>query len=519
MKIRISAKTQKSRGAALLVAVLFFVFTAVFLATYLILTQGEYTSVARSQTWNSSMVLAEAGVEDGMALINKYADQNGSLSNWANVATADGWAKIVDTASNQVFYLAKRSPDPNLGYYSVYVTNFLSGTNPGPTILSIGTAKWNSSSATFQNQNPIRKVYVQTYGASQLGGGMIALSTMDFNGNGVWIDSFDSTSPLHSIWQTNWLFHGKAYGIWSSSLSIYSNTLPSRTADVVVATDASIINVGNANIAGYVDTAPGGTSGVGNNGSVGDLTWALVNQARGIQPGHAKDDMNRTFYSKPLPVPTNNLTGQLTWWPVPSPTNVIRIGGWYSNSVCYGGSLYTNVSGGYTIGGIKYSQVITNRPHTNSVFYAMIQLTGNLFIDGQDVVLYLTNGLSLSGSSVFTLNTNADVQLYSTGNISTSGNGSINNYGYNAHALAIYDVAGHGLTINLGGNGQGTGYIYAPSSSLKFAGGGNSSYDVVGAIFCHDIQINGHYNFHFDTSLAPVLPADQFFVINWQELR
>lgn len=527
MKIHIPAKNQQSRGAALLVAVLFFVFTAIFLATYLLLTQGEYTSVTRSQTWNNSMALAEAGIEDGLALINRNAAQTGSLASWTATATADGWNLIANNASNQVYYLANRSPDPSLGYYSVYVTNFLSGTN-GPTILSIGTANWNNhpGPATDNKQvalsyhgNTVRKVMVQTYGASQLGGGMISLSTMDFKGNNVWIDSFDSTDPNHSIWQSTWLYHGAPYGIWSSSLSLNSNSPPSRTANVVVATDGSIINVGNANVAGYVDTAPGGTAQVGAKGSVGDLTWALVNQTHGIQPGHGKDDMNRTFTSKPLPVPTNNLPFQNTWWPVPSPTNVIRIGGWYSNSVCYGGTLYTNTGGGYTIGGITYSMVITNLAHTNSVYYSMNQLSDNLFVDGQDVVLYLTNGLSYSGGDTLTLNTNADVQLWTSGNISTSGNGVINNKTFNTHAFAIYDVLGSSPSISLGGNGAGTGYIYTPSSALSFSGGGNNTYDVVGAIFCKTISINGHYNFHFDTSLAPALPADQFIVINWQEVQ
>ena len=407
----------------MLLAVLFFVFTALFLATYLLLTQGEYTYVARSQTWNTSMVLAEAGVEDAFAFVNQNAGQSSALTNWTATATANGWSTIINTSSNQVFSIS-RSPDTNLGSYTVYVTNNLSGTN-GPSILSIGTAKWNSSDVTFSGPNAVRKVYVQTLGSSQLEGGVIAYAGMDFKGNNVTIDSFNSADPNHSIWQSNFLYHGTAYGIWASSLSLNTNILPSRTADVTVATDGSIINVGNANIAGYVDTAPGGTVSLNANGSVGDLNWALVTQSSGIEPGHARDDMNKQYFSKTLPTPTN--AAQATWWPVLA--------------------VSTN------IGGVSYSYIITNKlANSNLVYYAMSSLGSSLFINASNVVLYLTNGMSYSGNSTLTLNTNADVQIWSTGNMSTSGNAVINNFTQYTHAFSIYDVAGYPISLTFGGN-------------------------------------------------------------------
>src|SRR5215469_5796893 len=82
------------KGAGLLLAVLFFAFFAVAacLATYLSLCRNEYTSVQRSQNWNTSMVMAEAGVEDGMAFINQNANGAvGTLGDWPGSATANGW--------------------------------------------------------------------------------------------------------------------------------------------------------------------------------------------------------------------------------------------------------------------------------------------------------------------------------------------------------------------------------------------------------------------------------------------
>lgn len=216
-------------------------------------------------------------------------------------------------------------------------------------------------------------------------------------------------------------------------------------------------------------------------------------QTSGIQPGHARDDMNKQYFSKTLPTATN--ASQSTWWPVPV--------------------VSTN------IGGVSYSYMITNKPaNSNLVYYSISStLSSSIFINASNVVLYLVNGMSYSGNSSFTLNTNADVQIWSTGNMSTSGNAIINNFTQYTHAFSIYDVAGTPISLTFGGNGVGTGYIYTPGASLTFSGGGSGTYNVVGAIFCHDITINGHYNFHFDESLVPALTSDLFIASSWQEVQ
>lgn len=364
-------------------------------------------------------------------------------------------------------------------------------------------------------------------------GGIIALTTMDFKGNNVKIDSFDSTTNIHSFWQYNLSYHGQPYGIWSNTLSYttYSATSnsPSRTANVTVATDGSIINIGNAAIAGYVDTAPGGTVSLNVNGYVGDLAWVFSpsgnvpgNATQNIQAGHQRDDMNISFFSYNLPNPIQN-GWQTDWFPVPrsaslgATTNVVKVGGTWTNVIGIGwtnigGFFCTNTGSGWTVGGITYTAILTNRPanNTNRVFYEYrpnsgAALTESIFVDGQNQALWLPGGLNYSGSDTFTLNTNSDVQIWTTGDISTSGGGTINNLTKYTPAFAIYDVNGYPVILSFAGT-VGTAYIYAPSSSLQFSGGGSIVYDVIGAIFCHDLQVNGHYNFHFDESLGARLP-------------
>ncbi|HUE36768.1 MAG TPA: hypothetical protein VMO20_05210, partial [Candidatus Acidoferrum sp.] len=246
----------------------------------------------------------------------------------------------------------------------------------------------------------------QTYG------GIFAQDGVTFNGH-VIIDSFDSSDPDHSIWQSNSLYRanyfnpGTAYGIWSNSLSYVSNSFPSRTADVTVFAASNVVNLsGRATIAGYIATGPSGTETLGANASVGDLAWCFGANGSGsgqlgLEPGHWITNANVNFQSYPLPSPVNPVNGWMNWSNVPTLGNgsMIKIGGiwWYTNGVWtnIGGIRYTNTGSGFTIDGTTYSMVITNRlQNTNYVYYSMNQLKNqNLFVDAQYVVLYLTNGL------------------------------------------------------------------------------------------------------------------------------
>lgn len=343
-------------------------------------------------------------------------------------------------------------------------------------------------------------------------GGLIA-NQISFLGNTVQLDSFNSSDTNHSIWQTNLFFRGANYGIWSNSLSYDTNSLPSRTANITVAVLTNFIDVGNADIYGNIKTTPGGVCSLSFYGSVGDLNW-VHSGTSGLQPGHFRDDMTQKFLSLSLPAPRNSI--QLNnWLPVATgtagKTNIIKIGGTWTNFgvgwTNIGGTLYSNInnSGWVLPNGdgttSTYTQVITNRPEsTNSIYYSMSILSGNLYIDSQNAVLYLTNGMS--SSTILTLNTNADVRIYSEGNITF---GTIINDTSLARALAFYDVIGHPISIQSSSIVSGTFYIYAPSSSIAFLGGGHN-FNISGAIVAYSIELEGHLNIHYDESLGAILP-------------
>ena len=116
---------------------------------------------------------------------------------------------------------------------------------------------------------------------------MAALRQIDFNGNNVASDSFDSSDPNFS--STNGMYP--------------TGDLSKTRANGDVVTDFDVINslnVGNANIKGQVKTGPNGTIKIGPSGSVGDRAWVEGGNL-GIKPGHAANDMNVQFPSVTLP--------------------------------------------------------------------------------------------------------------------------------------------------------------------------------------------------------------------------
>src|SRR5262245_36999014 len=83
MKLPIRSKSQQ-HGSVLATGIILTAVIGVTLASYLIMCQSQNTSITRSQVWNSSITLSEAGVEDGLAMINKFNANFDALVTWTN---------------------------------------------------------------------------------------------------------------------------------------------------------------------------------------------------------------------------------------------------------------------------------------------------------------------------------------------------------------------------------------------------------------------------------------------------
>src|SRR5438034_8271491 len=74
-----------ARGSILIVSLLTLTILSMILASYLSMSQRQSVSVARSQSWNAAIAVAEGGVEEALAQLNRGVG-TGAL----NLA-ANGW--------------------------------------------------------------------------------------------------------------------------------------------------------------------------------------------------------------------------------------------------------------------------------------------------------------------------------------------------------------------------------------------------------------------------------------------
>jgi hypothetical protein len=472
MKIS-NRKIISQAGNVMLITLIMCVIMGTTLASYLIMVNNQNLSVVRSQTWNSSIPVSEAGIEEGLAFINKYAgsSETNKLDDWAfsSSASADGW-NTYTIDGKQVFRLARWMAG---GIYDVWITN----TPSGPSIRSIGYVNWNQG---YQMVTPLaaasginyvyqqwlsRHVVVETRKDAFWAVAMAAKQTIDFNGNNVTTDSFDSGDANYS--------NGGKYPLGQLGKT-------KDNGDVVTSyTIVNSLSVGNADIKGKIKTGPKGTATIGSNGSVGDRAWVEGGNS-GIKPGWYSDDMNVVFPDVTLPA--------TSWIPA------------VANNVTIDGKTYQYAflnSGDYLISSFSSSMYVGTNVSVR------LRITGNVSLTGNNDVIQL----SPVGSSL---------KIYMQGaSFKIKGNG-IANATDDAINLQYFGLPSN-TAVDFGGNASFTGSIYAPQAAFSLGGGGNDTYDFVGASVTLSVKMNGHFNFHYDEALRNSGPGRGYVPTSWRE--
>ena len=143
MKIR-SSNHAKQQGSVMMVTLMTAGVIGVTLASYLLMTQNQNVSIFRSQTWNSCMPVTEAGLEDGLQLINRFAGTYKQISLWTNYATGDSWDQSGGLPGN-VYHMRRYMDASQTTFYDVYVTNVPDNNfnNDGPWVTAVATVPWN----------------------------------------------------------------------------------------------------------------------------------------------------------------------------------------------------------------------------------------------------------------------------------------------------------------------------------------------------------------------------------------
>jgi hypothetical protein len=466
-------KTRKSeRGSILVAGLILTIILGITLASYLLLVRNQNLSVVRSQNWNRAFVLTEAGIEDALAMLNKNTGNFENLYRWTNLASlsADNWSVVRPNV-----YHTRRMLEED--YYDVYITNL----NNRPTVFAVGTVTWNAAGgyssghlATLGTASPssavnlARRVEVRTRLDPIFNFAMAAINSINLNGRNVATDSFDSADPNHSTG------------------GLYDRNKSKDEGDVVtndIITGA--LNVGNARIKGLVKTGPQGTVDIGPNGSVGDSDWVDGGNT-GIQSGHFADDMNVLWDPAGLP-------SDASWLPAVGSPAVLA--NYSTNGVTY--DYVFLQSGDYYIS--SFSRGIYVPTNVN----VRLRISGNVSMTG-------------GGTQVYIGQTGASLKIYMQGTtFKIGGNGIVNASG-NAANFQYYGLPSN-TSVQFVGNGAFVGSIYAPNADFQLGGGGNNTYDFVGASVTRTVRMNGHFNFHYDENLRRVGPGRGYVPTHWKE--
>lgn len=242
----------KKNSGSVLVAVMFFVLAiAAYMVYYLLLVQNSNQSVARAQRWNAALPIAEAGIEEGMANLN--------LVSIATIPAASTFSPFSRSLGG--------------GTYSVNS----SAAGVVATITSTGTV-----TAPITGDIITRTVRVTAQRQALFSKGMIAMTFIDMNGNGVICDSWNSHDPNQS---SNGLYNN------------YSGT----NGDIAAVN--GIVNLGNHTIDGNLYLGPNSTYSTGPNGAVNGTVYT---------------DWNMQFPNVDnLPTPTDTNGNIISWTNVP----------------------------------------------------------------------------------------------------------------------------------------------------------------------------------------------------------
>ena len=110
----------------------------------------------------------------------------------------------------------------------------------------------------------------------------------------------------------------------------------------------------------------------------------------------------------------------------------------------------------------------------------------------------------------------ATLQIFAVGTFGLGGGAWIDNASGHPERFYLYGLPTC-TSVTFGGNGSFYGCVYAPEAAFGLGGGGSDTWDFVGSSVTQSVQMNGHYNFHFDENLRAIGPARGYIPTEWKE--
>ena len=452
-------KNIKDKASILLVTLGICIILGLLMGSCLCLIKTQHFSVVRARAWNSAIVVAEAGVEEAMAQLNDTNLIKLGIETYQGF-NANKWLPP-DAAHAGGYWKTNILRDTVMtnGYYDVtIITNDLAN----PLIIATGYVSGPISSPTL-----VRTVKVQARPITRSvpGGAMVVTDTVDFKGFGISTDSFQSTNLT--------LFPG---GIYNSQNAMDHGDVSTTSRQT------NAMNLGNGKVHGSVHTGPGGVVQIGSGGVVGDMAFVNSgNNAGQIENGHQLHDATQNYPDATLP-DTGNLV-----WQTAVPTTFVK-------------------------NGVTYKYVLNNaRP------WKIATLDGSVYVSSPGVQLWVQNAFNFPNNGEIRIPSGDSLSMYCTAPSTTiGGNGIINDTGVSQN-FQYYGLPSN-TAFTLSANAAFVGLIYAPEAVFTLGGGGNNTYDFIGASVTKSAKMAGHFNFHFDEASNTYLQLFGYSAISWDEL-
>jgi hypothetical protein len=452
------------RGSVLIVSLIFAAIIAISLTSYIKMSSTALKLSYRSFDSIAAMNLADTGLEQAVWSFNQATAGSGSA--WT------GWTISGNNARRT--FSGFSLPHGATAVIKVYVQDYNSGGTPQPLIVA--------RSIVTPASGPSQEKWVEVAlkRRSLFATGLVAKDSISFTGN-TGVDSWNSDPDNNS----------------ATAAIAYSSGVAHDRGSVGSVSVTSDITVQNADIYGYASVGGPSTTAitVGAQGRVGPY---------GTAAGYKDPSRIASDFTASLDDVTAPTTAGYTLAAITSPITLPRGG----DSAAADGKYYYDVP-----------SVTLNGNATNK-----ITVSGN-------VVLRVTNTvgtvMDFSGNASITIDSGANLAVYTAGNVDLGGNGVINggttagtiNQPVNFQLWGTKATAALGTpqTINIHGNGAFSGILYAPFAALSLSGGGSSG-GIWGSAVAKTITIVGNENFHYDESLASYGSNNPFGITKWREL-
>lgn len=367
---------------------------AAIIGGYMKMSLNEYKLSQRTLKLQSAMNLAEAGLELGMNSIN-----TNDWTGWTSVGSSGYYRDLTNITFS----------DSRVARIRVYVEDY----NSLPILAAEGRVIEPNGDELF------RQIRVDMQTSGLFANGLTAKDTINFNGNNVSIDAYDST-----------------IGVWN-----YTLNREDEGSVASLSVDNGALDVGNGDIWGYLATA-GGAYDIGPNGSVkGADTPSGVDE----DPNRISYDFNANLPDVTVPSLTVDHTS-LSAGSIGDPA-----AGWHSDPEVYHISSFS----------------LSGHNDINVVGPTIIIVDGDFKFSGQAE-------LNIIGPDSY-------LQIYVGGDLDLTGKGVLNDE-QKPEAFQVWGtaVSGAGQTIKVAGNGDLAGIVYAPNADVEIKGNGNVSGAAVG---------------------------------------